>query len=158
MCIRDSLNTMDEDLWLEFPVKPVRSITLRIDADGRGMGDAGHAAGGPVHLKTVEVSPLSFHVDYTTPYQNQGVPVLYFRYKDGTVKTMGQLGAVYPSGHGGPDSLFGSSETFRGQYTYSFPSVQDLGRMEAVVFDGAAYPLDGGEPYEVDMSLSLIHI
>lgn len=146
------LNTMDEDLWLEFPVKPVRSITLRIDADGRGMGDAGHAAGGPVHLKTVEVSPLSFHVDYTTPYQNQGVPVLYFRYKDGTVKTMGQLGAVYPSGHGGPDSLFGSSETFRGQYTYSFPSVQDLGRMEAVVFDGAAYSLDGGEPYEVDMS------
>ena len=146
------LNLMDENIWLEFPVKPVRSVTLRIDADGRGMGDAGHAAGGPVHLKTVEVSPLSFHVDYTTPYQDQGVPVLYFLYKDGTIRTMGQLGAVHPSGHGGPNSLFGSSETFRGQYTYSFPSVQDLGQMEAVVFGGTAYPLDGGESYEVDMS------
>lgn len=146
------LNTMDEGLWLEFPVKPVRSITLKVDADGRGRGDNRHAAGGPVHLKTVEVSPLSFHVDYTTPYQDQGVPVLYFLYKDGDIQTMGQLGAAHPSGHGGPDSLFGPSETFRGQYAYSFPSVQDLGQLEAVVFEGTAYPLDGGEPYEVDMS------
>ncbi len=146
------LNTMDEGIWLEFPVKPVRSITLKVNAGGQGMGDTGHAAGGPVTLKTVEISPLSFHVDYTTPYSDQGVPVLYFLYKDGAIKSMGQLHSVHPSGHGGPDSLFGSSETYRGQSTYSFPSVQDLSLMEAVIFEGTAYPLDGSEPYEVDMT------
>lgn len=146
------LNTMDEGIWLEFPVKPVRSITLKVNAEGQGMGNGSHAAGGPVTLKTVEVSPLSFHIDFTSPYSDQGVPVLYFLYKDGVIKSMGQLGSVYYSGHGGPDSLFGSSETYRGQYTYSFPSVQDLSLMEAVIFEGMAYPLDGGDPYEVDMS------
>lgn len=146
------LNTMKEGVWLEFPVKPVRSITLKVNAGGQGMGDGSHAAGGPVTLKTVEISPLSFHLDYTTPYQDQGIPVLYFLYKDGTIKSIGQLHSVHPSGHGGPDSFFGASETLRGQYTYSFPSVQDLSLMEAAIFEGMAYPLDGGEPYEVDMS------
>lgn len=146
------LGLMKEGLWLEFPVRAVRSITLKVNAEGQGMGNESHAAGGPVKLKTVEVSPLSFKLDYTTPDLDQGVPVLYFLYKDGTIKTMGQLHSVHPSGHGGPDSLFGSSETYRVQSTYQFPSVQDLSLMEAVIFEGAAYPLDGGEPYEVDMS------
>ena len=146
------LNTMDEGIWLNFPVKPVRSVTLKVNAGGQGMGDHSHAAGGPVTLKTVEISPLSFHLDYTTPYLDQGVPLLYFLYKDGTIKSIGQLHSIHPSGHGGPDSLFGSSETYRGQSTYSFPSVQDLSLMEAVIFEDTAYPLDGREPYKVDMS------
>lgn len=146
------LNLMKEGLWLEFPVKTVRSLTLKLDADGQGMGEGHHAAGGPVHLKTVVVSPLSFSVDYTTPRLDQGVPVLYFLYQDGTIKTQGQLGAIYPSGHGAPDGIFGSGETYRNRYSYQFPSVQDLSQMEAVVFEGMAYPLTGSEPYEVDMS------
>lgn len=149
-CVR--LNLMKEGLWLEFPVKAVRDVTLKLDADGQGMGNGSHAAGGPVHLKTVAVSPLSFSVDYTTPKLDQGVPVLYFLYKDGTIKTQGQLDSIYPSGHGGPDSIFGSGDTYRHQNSYSFPSVQDLSQMEAVIFEGTAYPLAGGEPYEVDMS------
>lgn len=146
------LELMKEGLWLEFPVKTIRSVTLGLDADGQGMGDHSHAAGGPVHLKTVEVSPLSFSVDYTTPKLNQGVPVLYFLYKDGTIKTQGQLGSIHPSGHGGPEGIFGSGETYRNQYSYQFPSVQDLSQMEAVIFEGTAYPMAGGEPYPVDMS------
>lgn len=146
------LNTMEEGKWLTFPVKPVRSITVEVNAGGQGRGDSDHAGGGPVTLKTVEVSPLSFKLDFTTPYADQGVPVVAFLWKDGAIQTAGQLDAVHPSGHGGPDSLFGSSETFRGQYSYQFPSVQDLSLLEAVIFEGMAYPLDGGEPYEVDVS------
>ena len=146
------LNAMDEGIWLTFPVKPVRSITLKVNAEGQGRGDSHHAAGGPVTLKTVEVSPLSFKLDFTTPYAEQGVPVVAFLWKDGSIQTAGQMDAIYPSGHGGPDSLFGSSDTFRGQYSYEFRSVQDLSLLEAVIFEGMAYPLDGGEPYEVDVS------
>ena len=35
--------------------------------------------------------------------------------------------------------------------SYSFPAVQDLSKLEAVVFEGMAYPLDKGEPYPVDV-------
>ena len=146
------LNTMDEGIWLTFPVKPVRSITVEINAEGQGRGDGHHASGGPVTLKTVEVSPLSFKLDFTSPYADMGVPVVAFLWKDGIIQTAGQMDAVSHSGHGGPDSLFGSSETYRGQYSYKFPFVQDLSLLEAVVFEGMAYPLGGGDPYEVDVS------
>lgn len=147
------LNLMEDAQWLEFPVKAVRSVTLRINASGQGMGLESHAAGGPVELKTVEVSPLSFAVDYTTPKLDQGVPMLYFLYADGTIKTQGQLDAVHPSGHGSEVGWFGGdSRPMRYQFSYQFPAVQDLSQMEAVIFEGMAYPLSGGDPYEVDMS------
>jgi len=147
------LNLMEDGKWLEFPVKPVRSVTVKINADGQGSGTGSHAAGGPVTLKTVEVSPLSFKLDYTTPYWDEGCPVVYFLYKDGTVKSQGQLDAVYPSGHGAREGLFGGDERpLRNQYSFQFPAVQDLSGMEAVIFEGTAYPLDGRDPYAVDMS------
>ncbi len=147
------LNLMEDGQWLEFPVKPVRSVTVKINADGQGFGTGSHAAGGPVTLKTVEVSPLSFKLDYTTPYLEQGCPAVYFLYQDGAVKSQGQLDAVYPSGHGGREGLFGGNERpMRNQYSFQFPAAQDLSGMEAVIFEGVAYPLDGRDPYAVDMS------
>ncbi len=147
------LNLMEDGQWLEFPVKPVRSVTVKINAGGQGFGTDGHAAGGPVTLKTVEVSPLSFKLDYTTPYLEQGCPVVYFLYRDGTVKSQGQLDAVYPSGRGGQEGLLGRDERpMHGRYSFRFPAVQDLSGMEAVIFEGMAYPLDDRAPYAVDMS------
>lgn len=147
------LNLMEEGLWLEFPVKTVRSVTVDIHADGQGCGLAGSPAGGPVTLETVEVSPLSFALDFTTPYLEQGCPAVYFLYQDGTIKTQGQLDAVFPSGHGSQVGLFGGDQRpMRYQYSFQFPAVQDLSQMEAVIFESTAYPLDGGEPYPVDMS------
>lgn len=147
------LNLMEDNLWLEFPVKPVKSVTVKIHADGQGFGITGNADGGPVNLKTVEVSPLSFKLDYTTAYLEKGCPVVCFLYKDGTVKSQGQLGAVYPSGHGEREGLFGGDERpMHFQYSFEFPAVQDLSEVEAVIFEGMAYPLDGRDPYAVDMS------
>jgi len=147
------LNLMEDGQWLEFPVKPVRSVTVNINADGQGSGTGSHAAGGPVTLKTVEVSPLSFKLDYTTPYLEQGCPVVHFLYKDGTIKSQGQLNAVYPSGHGAQEGLFGGDERpMHERLSFRFPAVQDLSGMEAVIFEGMAYPLDGRDPYAVDMS------
>lgn len=147
------LNLMENNSWLEFPVKPVQSVTVKIHADGQGFGSTGNAAGGPVNLKTVEVSPLSFKLDYTTAYLEQGCPVVYFLYKDGTVKSQGRLGAVYPSGHGEQEGFFGGDERpMHFQYSFKFPAVQDLSEVEAVIFEGMAYPLDGHDPYAVDMS------
>lgn len=149
------LNLMEDGQWLKFPVKPVRSVTVEINAGGQGFGTGEHAAGGPVTLKTVEISPLSFQVDYTTPLGDQGQPLVYFLYTDGTVKSRGQLDAIYPSGHSGQErQLFGGDEIppMHSQYSFKFSAVQDLSGMEAVIFESMAYPLDGGDPYPVDMS------
>ena len=41
---------------------------------------------------------------------------------------------------------------FTAKYTYTFDGIQDLTRMEAVIYGGMAYPLDGGAPYAYDTS------
>jgi len=76
-------------LSLDVPVKPIRSATLRLDAAGPGAGTMDHAAGGPVEVETVTLSPLSIAAGYTTPFSNCGAPLFYFLWQDGTWKSGG---------------------------------------------------------------------
>ncbi len=134
-------------LSLDVPVKPIRSVTLRLDAAGPGAGTMDHAAGGPVEVETVTLSPLSIAAGYTTPFSNCGAPLFYFLWQDGTWTTMGQLHATGPSG-----SMAQKEDTFRCKSSWKFGAIQDITKLEALVFNGTAYPLDGGGPYPVDTS------
>lgn len=143
------LNLMDEGVWLEFPVKPVRSITLEVDAQCQGVGGMSYAAGGPVSVDQVELSPLSYTLRYTTS-QLDAYPAPYFLFQDGSLRTMGQVRALGPSG--GSDTGLFHQYPDRHRCSWEFGSIQDLSQLEAIVFGGTAYPLNGGEPYEVDVS------
>lgn len=143
------LNLMDEGVWLEFPVKPMRSITLEVAAQCQGVGGAGYAAGGPVSVDQVELSPLSYTLRYTTS-QLDTCPAPYFLFRDGSLRTMGQMRVLGPSG--GSDTGLFHQYPDRHRCSWQFGSIQDLSLMEAIVFGGTAYPLNGGEPYEVDVS------
>lgn len=52
---------------------------------------------------------------------------------------------------GGAYGFRSGSGPWKMDETWTLRSVQDLSRMEAVVFGGMAYPLDGGAPYPVDV-------
>ena len=143
------LNLMDKGVWLDFPVKPVRSIILNVDAQCPGVGGMERAAGGPVTVDRVEISPLSYTLRYTTE-QLDTWPVPYFLFTDGSLLTMNQKRVFGPSG--GSDTGFFGQHPGRHRCSWQFDSVQDLSLMEAIVLGGTAYPLDGGEPYEVDVS------
>lgn len=143
------LNLMDEGIWLEFPVKPVHSVTLDINAESQGMGGSGRTAGGPVTVHTVELSPLSYTVRCTAGHLSTS-PVPCFLFQDGSIRTMGQMRVSGPSG--GSDFGLFNQYPGRQKLTWQFGAIQDLSLMEAVIFGGTAYPLDGGEPYEVDVS------
>lgn len=143
--IRCSL--MEEKLWLKVPIHPISSVRMEINATAPGGPSQESASGGPVTIKKLVISPMSVFVQYTTPVDEIGEPVLYFLWKDGTVNTLHELGMIYPSGSG----VFGDTE-FSAKYTYKFDGIQDLTKMEAVIFGDMAYPLDGGTPYAYDTS------
>ena len=144
------LNDMEEGLWLRFTAQPVPDLTLRIDAEGRGIGPwpTFDQMEGPVTLNTVTLSPLSCHVEFTTAEYGL-FPVFYFLWADGTVDALEDL-STPGGGHGERQGDLHMIE-----HTRPFEAVQDLSRLEAVIFEGMAYPLDGGEPYEIDLSAIL---
>ena len=144
------LNDMEEGLWLRFRVQPTSDLTLRIDAEGRGIAlyDP-NLSDGPVTLKTVTLSPLSCHVEYTAD-DPECYPVLHFLWADGTLDGMEDLGTGNGSGH-----VSRQGDVYVCEHTWPFSAVQDLSQLSAVVFEGMAYPLGGGEPYEVDISAIL---
>lgn len=63
--IRVRLNLMDEGIWLDIPVKTVRSLVLKINAEAQGIGGMNDPTGGPLRLNRVELSPLSCAMDLT---------------------------------------------------------------------------------------------
>lgn len=144
--IKARIKDMEEDLWLEFPVRPAPTVELEINADGWGAGFYGE---GPVHLENVTLSPLGITANYTASEQYHiGSPALYILWKDGSFSTMGQLGEHMGDGgsfpnDGSPSHLYRDGK---------FDKVQDITKMEAVVFEDMAYPLDGGTAYPVDTS------
>lgn len=143
------LNAMEEGLKLEVPLTLAQSVTVTVGAEGTGAGTLYHAAGGPVTLESVTLSPLGLTLDYTYPADSgQSWPVVAFLGTDGTLYTWSQL--VSDLSQGGTSQQEG--ETVTASMDYSFRAVQDLSQLEAVVFEGRAYPLDGGDPYEVDVS------
>lgn len=133
-------------LSLDVPVKPIHSVTLRLDAAGPGTGTWGHAAGGPVEVESITLSPLSIAAKYTTPYSSCGAPLFYFLWQDGSWTTMGQLHTL-ASG-----SMAQRDDQFECKFSWKFKTIRDITKMEAVVFNGTAYPLSGGDPYPVDTS------
>ena len=141
------LDGMEEGLWLRFTVKPAAELRLKIGAEGWGTGPSydPDRAEGPLTLKTVTLSPLSCRVEYTAG-QPEVYPVLRFLWKDGAVSALSDFYAGRGSGH-----VSRRGEVYVCEHTWPFSAVQDLSRLEAVVFEGVAYPLDHSEPYEVDL-------
>lgn len=139
---------MDKGLWLNFPVKTIRSITMKVDAEVLGVGDTRTTAA-PVTVDRVVISPLSYTLRYYTS-DLRTRPRPYFLYKDGSILTMTQLSIF--GGSGG--SNYGLFDQHPGRFKIKcdFGSIQDLSLMEAIVLGDTAYPLDGGAPYEVDIS------
>ena len=141
------LNLMEEGKWLRFSYRPVSDLKLAIGAEGQGSGGWAHPGlTGPVTLKRLTLSPLTIEAEYTTE-RTELFPVLYFLWKDGTYSEVQSLrgGEGHGSGHGV------EGEAWDYTSSHSFDSVQDLSQLEAVVFEGMAYPLDKGEPYPVDL-------
>jgi len=140
------LNLMNKGKWLSFSYRPVSDLKLNINAEGQGTGGWAYPElAGPVTLERLTLSPLTLEAEYTTGNTNL-FPVLYFLWEDGTVSDQDALrsGTGHGSGHG-VDGVTKMTQS------YSFPAVQDLSKLEAVVFEGMAYPLDKGEPYPVDV-------
>lgn len=139
------MDDMEEGLWLEIPVEPISPVKLNIGASGQGMGSDECAAGGPVTLEKLELSPMTVTTYYTTPFDTPGDPLLYFLWKDGSLTTFGQMNAVGPSGSGSQED-----DLWSFKHSWKFGHLQDIRQMEAVVFENMAYPLDGSDPYGVD--------
>lgn len=145
------LGVMVEDNYVELPLDPVEPIELEINAVGEGRGNVSHIEGGPVTLKRVSLSPLSLHLDYSY-HQEAGdpFPLLFFRMADGSLHTWAQMvdndgsGSSYPK-----DGVVSSSRDCQ------FRSVVELSQLDAVIFDGMAYPLDGGAPEAVEIDPAL---
>lgn len=142
------LALMDRDVWLNFPVKTVRSLTLKINAEAQGTGSF-TAIGNSVTVDKVELSPLSYMLRYTASDLDI-YPVTYFLFRDGSIRTASQLKVSGPTG--GSDYGVFDQHPGRFKFSWKFGSVQDLSLMEAIVLGGTAYPLDGDDPYDVDTS------
>lgn len=143
------LNLMDEGKWLSFSYRPVSGLKLTIGAEGQGSGGwAFPGLTGSVTLERLTLSPLTLEAEYTTE-QADLFPVLYFLWEDGTASEVEPL--LGGEGHGSGRRTAGGAWDYT--RSYSFAAVQDLSQLEAVVFEGMAYPLDGGEPYETDAAL-----
>lgn len=141
------LNLMEKGKWLSFSYRPVSDLRLKIGAEGQGSGGRAYPdLTGPVTLKRLTLSPLTLEAEYTTE-KTELFPVLWFLWEDGTVSEVQSLrgGTGHGSGHGV------EGEAYDYTMSYSFDSVQDLSTLEAVIFNGMAYPLDHSEPYEVDL-------
>lgn len=142
------LNLMEEGKWLSFSYRPVSDLRLKIGAEGQGSGGwADPGLTGPVTLKRLTLSPLTIEAEYTTE-STELFPVLYFLWEDGTYSQVQSLQGS--EGHGSGHGVAGEAWDYTS--SYSFDSVQDLSQLEAVVFEGMAYPLDHSEPYEIDLS------
>lgn len=139
------LELMKKGVWLNFSYTPVSDLSLEINADGPARADhVPDPFDGTVTLKRLTLSPFTVQAKYITE-DTRLFPVLQFLWEDGTYSRV-ELGGQ-GTGHG--------SGTEDGKWNHtmseSYSSPQDLSTLEAVIFGGMAYPLDHGEPYEVDL-------
>lgn len=150
--LRVRLGYMEEGAALEFDLTPAESVTVDIGATGPGAPTLDNARGGDITVHSVTLSPLTCQIEATIVDPDQEAdPLLFFLMEDGTLITSGQsLTSV--------SALRIRGETW--SFRYRFQSVMDLSQLSAVVFDGTAYPLDGGKPYavEIDPKLSPFQI
>lgn len=139
---------MEEGLRLTFPTQAIPTIVLDIGREGSGLDPYAFedSIAGSVTLNRITLSPLSLRAEFTSPDDSPPIPLLHFLWKDGSVSPARQLGI-----HGGASGFRSGSGPWEMDKTWTLNSVQDLSQMEAVVFGGMAYPLDGGAPYAVDV-------
>ena len=145
--LRVRLGYMEEGAALEFDLNPAESVTVDIGATGPGAPTLDNARGGDITVHSVTLSPLTCQIEATiVDPDREADPLLFFLMEDGTLITSGQsLTSV--------SALRIRGETW--SFHYRFQSVMDLSQLAAVVFDGTAYPLDGGEPYAVEIDPKL---
>lgn len=147
------LGLMEEGLSVKVPLSLARSVTLKINAVGVSSITPGHTEGGtPVTLESVTLSPLSIQMEYSFPEKDgDAFPLLFFQMKDGSLCSWGQVVG---------DSLFGGLEqshqgTVHRSYHRRLRTVLDLAQLDSVVFNGKAYPLDGGAAREMEIDPAL---
>lgn len=142
-----------EGLAVEVPLTPAQPVVLELHADGPGMGDYTRIEGAPVTLERVLLTPLSLQVEYTTEDEDPTppLPILFLQMEDGSLRTWYQLTGLYLDG--ATDTSSGTEIIHRGA---AFREILDLSQVEAVVFNGLAYPLDGGKPREIQVPASLL--
>lgn len=145
--LRVRLGYMEEGAALEFDLIPAESVTVDIGATGPGAPTLDNAQGGDITVDSVTLSPLTCQIEATiVDPDREADPLLFFLMEDGTLITTGQsLTSVSAL------RIHGEQWSFH----YRFQSVMDLSQLAAVVFDGTAYPLDGGKPYAVEIDLKL---
>ena len=148
------LGLMEEGLYVEIPLEPVEPITVEINADGISFGTTHNVKGGAsLTLDSISLSPLSLHMEYSYPAGGgEAEPLLLFRKTDGTLLSWGQVvgtsGGMFATGEEDSGTAFISAD-------YRLRSVLDLSRLDAVVFNGMTYPLDGGAPEAVEIDPAL---
>ncbi|WP_297720491.1 copper amine oxidase N-terminal domain-containing protein, partial [Intestinimonas sp.] len=141
--LRVRLGHMEEGAALEFNLTPAESVTVDIGATGPGAPTLYNAQGGDLTIASVTLSPLTCQVEAAmADPDREADPLFFFLMEDGTLLTSGQsLTSV--SSHCIQDKAW--------SFHYRFQSVMDLSQLAAVVFDGMAYPVKGGEPYPVEV-------
>ena len=145
---------MEEGLYVEIPLEPVEPITVEINADGISFGTTHNVKGGAsLTLDSISLSPLSLHMEYSYPAGGgEAEPLLLFRKTDGTLLSWGQVvgtsGGMFATGEEDSGTAFISAD-------YRLRSVVELSQLDAVIFDGMAYPLDGGAPEAVEIDPAL---
>lgn len=152
------------DCRAEFTVKPTATHTMTVGAQGTAVykpfndvlrHSARRPAARPIYLQEVQLSPLSLRVRFRAECEEEPsslrgfdyLPMFRFLWADGTVSAVEEMGIRPISGRGGRAE--GSWYSY--EQLWVFDAVQDIGRLEALMFENMAYPLDHGEPYEVDM-------
>ena len=145
---------MEDGLYVDIPLTSVEPLSLEINADGTSFGTTHNVKGGAsLTLASISLSPLSLHMEYSYPAGGgEAEPLLLFRKTDGTLLSWGQVvgasGGMFATGEENSGTAFISAD-------YRLRSVLDLSRLDAVVFNGMAYPLDGGAPEAVEVDPAL---
>ena len=110
-----------------------------------------------VTLHQITLSPFTLYMDFTDPTGDGGIPLVSLLMRDGSEKTLKEM--IYSHDIGTwietaliqPDPVeFAQRHISNDMHLIQFQTVLDYENVEAFVFDGRAYPLDGGESWVVD--------
>ena len=155
--IRVRMGYMEEGLSIHVPIQQAQPLEVPIGATGQGLSWYDARSAGEVTLQSVSLTPLSFQLniswDAALRPDEAPLPAVVFLMKDGSLCSMGQMLELLFQG---TTVLSQKEETMEGCWSISFRSVQDLDQMAALVVWGQAYPLDGSDPYPLDVDPSLL--
>lgn len=138
------MNAMEDDVWLRFGVNRVPSVTVDIAEEAEEPG-----------VYQVRLSPISAWFAYVVQEDPEEpeprrapMPEVSVLWEDGTLTNLWEIDALGPSGHGRSVD----DELWHYERYWRFESIQDFSEVIAVVYDGMAYPLNGGESYALEQA------